>query len=250
MDVLFYFINSAFTDNEHKKATHPSMVLHFIQPLLVECVVIIGFVYRYWCYCGYFAILTLPIAAILLLDIVKLFRNCLCIDLQKLIIYDCYFEPRLSAFDLAYFVEMEAYNRYEKWGNDQCSICYNYYSDENYEIKTTYKQLLYCGHLYHRKCLQDYQLYQWENNIWRAGFGKCSLCKTNYQVGVQTFDYNSNYEIPHFTREPNYYFKMHSQMLWNPMKLAYHTNKKQLRTYWQQKHQVVHPNCVVQWMFD
>eukprot|EP01084_Bolivina_argentea_P196049 336158_1 len=244
--IIPYFIRSVFTTDPYKKASHPSLLLHFIIPLIIECVVIVGFIYRFHNYSAWFLPLVLPLAIILLFDAANIFRRCICIDLRMWFAYDSNFTDVRYHHDVAYFEEMFAHIKFEQWGNNQCPICRDYYSNE---IIATEKQILQCGHLYHKKCLENCENYQWNNNNWVQNTGICYMDRTEYEIGITKFDYNPNYNIPWFQRDPQYPLKTRlDNFLWEPIQNVYDANKAQLRTHYQQRYRHTHANCTVSYL--
>ena len=102
-----------------------------------------------------------------------------------------------SSPEYRYFTEMQSYHQYKKYKATDCGICLEEFKfDEiNNKRPDSILQLLLCGHLFHKFCLEANERHSWNNRELhiRAPYGKCPLCRNKYHTMRQKFEFNPNY---------------------------------------------------------
>ena len=101
--------------------------------------------------------------------------------------------------------------------NPICMICQHEYKENES------KQLLHCGHLYHKSCLEKYENFQYNKPMFN-----CPKCRDKYHVYYEKFEYNSNYEqtLPFYYR--NYYYPgmgICRKYIWEKIGIQYKKHK-------------------------
>ena len=203
MATVLYFINDIlFTTDRDKQKYRPSACWFCLKYLFLE-LFLMAVVGRYVipgvlddvAYFGQdlsklIEILFIIIYIMFLIDLLSLIRSCIFGDLVQSLQFDFRWRDYKYGPDYSYYSELRAYGLYKKFDNSACTICFNEYKDE--EIETD-KQLLSCGHLYHKECLINYEKYKWNDDDWRYPICQCPLCKDRYHAHFEKFDFNKNY---------------------------------------------------------
>ena len=113
-------------------------------------------------------------------------RGCLNVDYRSL----CYNSSKYGE-DFMYYQKIISYGGFELM-EDQliCAICHNKYIDD--EVVND-KQLLHCGHLYHKECLHQNEIHQWKNNKFKYSKSSCPHCRAPYHTVSQKFNFDTNF---------------------------------------------------------
>ena len=133
----------------------------------------------------------------------------------------------------AYHHRLSAYNRHRWYDNSMCLICMGEYKDDDEERQ---RQLLFCGHLYHKSCLEEYEYYKWNNNNgrnWPYPICKCPYCSVQYHGHFEKYDYDKNFKYPLWFRGFNYPgLSIIKELIWNRTALKHrHHSQKEWNAY-------------------
>ena len=153
-----------------------------------------------------FEILFIILYIMFILDLLLVIRSCILTDLVNSLQFDFRWTDYNYCTDYSYYEEMSAYQRYRQFNNKSCRICLIDYQDEGIN---TDKQLLYCGHLYHKQCLINYERHKWENDNWPYPLCQCPLCKDTYHTHFEKYDFDKNYQ-----QNLPFYYKSLKYPLW------------------------------------
>ena len=114
-------------------------------------------------------------------------------DLQASLIFDFRWKDYKFASDYSYIRQFYAYQLYNKYNVVSCPICQEMFVEDSEP-----KQLLYCGHLYHKICIEEYEHRKWNDdyNKWPYPICKCPLCLRQYHSHFEKYDYDENFHFP------------------------------------------------------
>ena len=227
MASLSYFWNEAMWQKAEPKRKYASrFLMHFLPIFMIELmIIIISFYYiSYLPHILYWPLVT--IISLLCFDMIHTIRNCMINDIHKSLKYDARWRLDSAKLlqDYEYYAEMYAYIYHDKYQNQSCSICLNQFGKEPPDFYPSNISILQCGHLYHHKCLENYQRYKWSHNNWPFPYSKCSLCKQGYHVFNEKFDYNPNYnnELAWYYKEWEYPGRRFiEKYFWVPLRTQY-----------------------------
>eukprot|EP01084_Bolivina_argentea_P121276 214918_1 len=113
----------------------------------------------------------------------------------------CFDNKYKHSSEYKYFMKKNAHNRFKKYKLSECGICLDKFDLNNIikNIRNNFNpsqlQLLQCGHLYHKPCIQENEYYCWNNqgsNLYHP-YGKCPLCRIPYHSNTEKFQFNPNY---------------------------------------------------------
>ena len=113
----------------------------------------------------------------LAIDFINNALDCIIRDLTMSLDFDfVYKSANRYGPDHAYFKRSYAYrNCHNIDPQTKCPICIEPFQDNEA------KQLLRCGHLYHRSCLQQYEYHSWYDGKFPLFYCDCPCCKKQYQ---------------------------------------------------------------------
>eukprot|EP01084_Bolivina_argentea_P137521 242208_1 len=161
------------------------------------------------CYCMF--------AVIIIIDILDNLRVVIILDMKRYLQFDFYYISHEYGQDYSYWAKIDAYRLDHKCNTSICTICQDAFSDDP---PNTRKQLIKCGHLYHKNCIEKWEHFEWNkghgsiqsnqawgppvycectnctlNNEhhWLYPYCACPLCKRRYHSHFTKFDYNENY---------------------------------------------------------
>ena len=89
-----------------------------------------------------------------------------------------------------YFTEMNAYKQYERYNGKECGICLDEF---NFNRSNNVMSLLFCGHLFHKTCIEQNENYNWNHTQICKPYAKCPLCRCKYNVTREKYQFNTNY---------------------------------------------------------
>eukprot|EP01084_Bolivina_argentea_P144571 253611_1 len=141
--------------------------------------------------------------------------------------------------DYAYFQQMIAYDRYDKFisGNDTCLICTNAFINDPIG---TQKQLLHCGHLYHKTCLENNENHVWNDiGVYNYPYGKCPHCNKTYHSRFEKYKFNPHYRetVSHWHPDYDYYGKDFIQKhVWESYEERWKKRFKQTSKNWSKQY--------------
>ena len=146
-------------------------------------------------------------ASMLLLDIFNATGDFILGDLACYLQHDFRMNDYKYCLDYAYYEEIRTYYNWGRYNISRCSICLDELNCK--AINGRPKQLLFCGHLYHKSCIEEFELKAWEkynndnndinhhhsNSSYRYPYPICfcPFCKRLYHVHFEKYNFNPNY---------------------------------------------------------
>ncbi len=202
LSLALYYIRSIVPDNETKYRSNPSIFLYCLPTIVAEIIamgiIFVLFVYYHLIYHLYISAIPffvfMLILFILIIDIIDVIRRGIICDLTLWLQWDFINTSYEYGTNYAYFGEFCAYDLYEHYKNTQCPICKEEY---NNEPLTTPKELLYCGHLYHKQCLEGHEYHYWNSNNptnYIHPYCQCPLCREEYHSYHEKYEYDPYYK--------------------------------------------------------
>ena len=164
-------------------------------------------------------LILVTIIIIICLDIFDIIRGSIFYDLREALAADYYslrYNSSKYGEDYMYYQKIVSYGGFTLM-EDQliCAICHNEYIDDDMVYD---KQLLHCGHLYHKECLHRNEGYQWKNNKFKYSQSECAHCRAPYHTHSQKFDFDEHFwkKTPSYMQPFDYFGRETSNMLyWN-----------------------------------
>ena len=249
MASFWYFIKEILLQHDPEKIQKaPPRITFFAPYLILEVLSILGSTIYLFPHLSsdssWYTILLIIIWLALIMIIITLFIDLLC-TIRKSIILDLQDSLRcdrrksaLHGGDYRYYAEHMAYRSgLYRTDNSKCTICSNEYIDDDI------KSLLYCGHLFHKTCLRNYEYRHSKDNV-----SKCPRCKLTYRTNsAPKWDWNENYwdTIPWYLQRYNYYGeKTMRKLYWNPIGWEYNEYQKEKDvskrpTYWERNKNII-----------
>eukprot|EP01084_Bolivina_argentea_P137520 242206_1 len=152
-------------------------------------------------------------AVIIIIDILDNLRVVIILDMKRYLQFDFYYISHEYGQDYSYWAKIDAYRLNNIYKPSICGICQSEFSED---VQNTRKQLLKCGHLYHKNCIQNFEESQWNTGHgsliqsyqmycqctncklngeqhWLYPYCACALCKTRYHSNFTKFDYDENF---------------------------------------------------------
>ena len=218
MASLLYCISEIlFQSDANKIQNHPSRVVFNSPYFVLEFLLILIAIYFFpplsqdasWYIIILLYIIWVILGTIIItlsLDLLHILRHSIISDLSHNLFHDFTENSAIYGEDYMFIEKLYAHKRHRKYSkgthNASCAICRNDYADDD---MVDDKSLLFCGHLFHKQCLRDYERHQWNNNQWGYAQGLCSHCRGLYHAHSQKFDFDENY----FDTAPWYLRKYH-----------------------------------------
>ena len=154
------------------------------------------------------------ISSYIFMDWLLMMISCIKTDFYVSYEYNYRYESDYYHDLYSYYGEIHAYHRSNYHRDIGCEICKNYFNFRD----PNQKQLLFCGHLFHKQCLENYEQYHWNNNIFPNNYSKCpnSKCKAAYYSKLEKYDYDSYFidNLPWYHQEIWYPGRVLMHNLW------------------------------------
>ena len=232
--LLWYFINEILlTTDKNKIQSHPSIFVHHFVFFVAEISFTLFMAFyllpqslqyslNYSVFLEIFvAYILVTIIIILCIDTFGIISGAIIYDLSQSFYHDCYNKSSQFEEDYIFYSKIFAYDKFTLYDNSKCMICHGNYMDDdmNYD-----KQLLQCGHMYHKHCLQQNEQYQWNNNLYEYGLSQCAHCRNGYDADTQKYDYDENYwsTLPSYLRTFEIFGEEATEILyWGPINEQY-----------------------------